>query len=96
MTSNWPRTARPATPLAPAKPSPEAKLKKARCRTAEGLPIHSFTTPIAELGTLCRNLRHLKTGLQAPAFQPDSEPTQIQQRVFDLIDEFPVPGTAQR
>ncbi len=82
-------------PVAPAKPSPEAKLKKARRRTAEGLPIHSFTTLIAELGTLCRNLCRLKTDPQAPAFQQDTEPTQIQQRPCELIDAFPVPGTAQ-
>ena len=82
-------------PVAPAKPSPEAKLKKARRRTAEGLPIHSFTTLIAELGTQCRNLCRLKIDPQAPAFQQDTEPTQIQQRAFELINAVPVQGTAQ-
>ncbi len=81
--------------MAQAKQSPEAKRKKARRRTAEGLPIHIFTTLIAELGTQCRNLCRLKFDPQAPAFQQDTEPTQIQRRAFELINAVPVQGTPQ-
>jgi transposase len=82
-------------PVAPAKPTPQAKRKKARRRTEDGLPLHSFATLIAELGTQCRNFCRLKTDPQAPAFQQDTQPTQVQQRAIDLIDAFPVQGTAQ-
>jgi hypothetical protein len=42
-------------PVAPAKPTESARLKKKTHRTAEGLPVQSFRTLMAHLGTRCRN-----------------------------------------
>src|SRR5580692_9488584 len=42
-------------PVAPAKPSESAKLKKKARTTAGGLPVQSFRTLMAHLGTRCRN-----------------------------------------
>jgi len=42
-------------PVAPARPSPSAKRKKITRRNADGLPVHSFQTLLAELGTRARN-----------------------------------------
>ncbi len=80
-------------PVAPAEPSLEAQRKKNRRRTPDGLPIHSFETLIADLGTQCRNTCRLKTDSQAPAFQLDTKPTPLQSRAFELIDAFPVQAT---
>ncbi len=41
-------------PVAPAQPSPSVKCKKARRTTEDGLPVHSFDTLLASLGTRCR------------------------------------------
>ncbi len=56
--------------------------------------MHSFETLIAELATGCRHQCRLMAGPEAPTVQRLTEPTPIQQRVLDLIDAFPVPGTA--
>ena len=81
-------------PVAPAEPSPAAKRKKTRRQTDDGLPVHSFETLIAELATRCRHRCRLMADPEAPTVQRLTEPTSIQQRVLDLIDAFPVPGTA--
>ena len=47
-------------PVASAEPSVEAKLKKRNRKTADGLPIHSFKTLLAELGMYMRNYCSIK------------------------------------
>jgi transposase len=47
-------------PVAPAKPSIEAKRKKSSRITADGLPIHSFKTLLDELGMYMRNYCSIK------------------------------------
>src|SRR3954451_17911719 len=42
-------------PVAPARASESVRLKKRTHRTPEGLPVHSFRTLLAHLGTRCRN-----------------------------------------
>ena len=81
-------------PVAPAEPSPAARRKKSHRHTDDGLPVHSFATLIAELGTRCRHRCRLTADPDAPAVQRLTEPTPVQQRVLDLIDAFPVPGNA--
>jgi transposase len=81
-------------PVAPAKPTPEAKRKKAQRRTEDGLPLHSLDTLIAELATCCRNTCRIKIDPTAPTFPLLTEPTEIQRRARKLIKLFPVPGTA--
>ena len=80
-------------PVAPAKPSASARRKKTERRTEDGLPIHSFTTLMAELGTRCRHLCRLKSDLDSPAFFQDTLPTALRIRALELIRMFPVPGS---
>jgi hypothetical protein len=60
-------------PVAPARASKSARLKKRTHTTPEGLPVHSFRSLLAHLGTRCRN-RCVMIG----------DP---QQRTFDLVTE---------
>lgn len=78
-------------PVAPAQPSPTAQQKKARHLTADGLPIHSFHTLLAALGTRCRNRCRVTSGLDGLTFSQLTEPTPLQQRAFQLLGlVFPV------
>lgn len=77
-------------PVAPAKPTPHARRKKASRRAEDGLALHSFDSLIAELGTRCRNTCRLKASPDAPPFIQTTEPTQTQRRAQQLIDTFPV------
>ena len=81
-------------PVAAAKPTPRAREKKARRRTDDGLALHSLDTLLAELATRCRNTCRVLSDPTAPAFSLLTEPTQTQRRVAELIEMFPVPGTA--
>ena len=81
-------------PVAAAKPSASAQEKKQRLRTPDGLPVHSFETLLAELGTRSRNYCRVKADPQSPAFTQITEPNPLQQRAFELLGLFPVPGTA--
>ena len=80
-------------PVAPATPSASAKRKKAQRRTREGLPIHSFTTLIAELGTRCQHRCRLKADSDAPSITQETQPTPLQTRAMELIRLFPVTTT---
>jgi transposase len=81
-------------PVAPATPSTTAKKKKAVRLTADGLPIHSFETLLAELATRCRNRCRIKSDPNSARFSHLTEPTPLQQRAFDLLQLLPVTGTA--
>ena len=74
-------------PVAPAKPSASAKQKKVARLTADGLPIHSFTTLMAELGTRCRHRWRLNTDPPSPTFVQDTQPTPLQARALELINK---------
>ena len=80
-------------PVAAAKPSASAQEKKHRRRTPDGLPVHSFETLLAQLGTRSRNYCKVKADPQSPSFAQITEPDSLQQRAFELLDLFPVPGT---
>jgi len=74
--------------VAPAQRSPSAQ-RKAQCkRTADGQPVHSFQTLLADLGTIVRN-RIQPTMPDVPAFDKTTIPTPIQQRAFDLLGVRP-------
>src|SRR5882672_6584326 len=78
-------------PVAPAQPSPAAHQKKASRLTADGLPIHSFHTLLAALGTRCRNRCRVTSGLDGLTFCQLTAPTPLQQRAFQLLGAvFPV------
>ena len=83
--------------MAPAKPTPEAKRKKATHRTENGLPLHSHETLIAELATRCRNTCRITLDPSAPTVPQLTRPTETQRRARNLIVMFPVttPALAQ-
>jgi len=80
-------------PVAPAKPSAGAKRKKATRMTADGLPVHSFTTLMAELATRCRHRCRLKSDPDSPVIDQDTEPNALQIRAMELIRLLPVTGS---
>ena len=80
-------------PVAPATPSEAAKRKKTERLNAEGLPIHSFHTLLAELATRCRHLCRLMAAPDSPLITRETEPTPLQSHALQLLQLFPVPGT---
>ena len=71
-------------PVGPAPRSNEAKRKEGTKKTTDGLPVHSFRTLLAHLGTMVKNRLILK-GAQAPGFDQVTLPTQLQARAFELL-----------
>jgi Transposase DDE domain len=72
------------SPVAKAQRSPAAIAKQTTGRTADGAPVHSFKTLLADLATIARNT--VFTAL-APdhRFNILTRPTHIQQKAFDLL-----------
>jgi transposase/ribosomal protein L35 len=79
-------------PILPAKPSASAQAKKTSRQTAEGLPVHSFPTLLAELASRARVTYELKSGGSKLTFQQVPEPTPLQARAYELLKLFPVAG----
>jgi transposase len=73
-------------PVAPAKPSAAAKLKKIQRMTADGLALHSFETLMIHLGTQCLSVCRLQSDSDAPTFDQVTLPTPLQKRAFDLLE----------
>jgi Transposase DDE domain len=71
-----------SSPVAKAEPSPAAGRKAKKKRTDDGQPVHSFRTLLADLATLTRNI--VRFG-NTPETAVLASPTEIQQRVFDLL-----------
>ncbi len=67
--------------------SPAARAKAARKRTAEDLPVHSFRTLLADLGTLTANT--MRVADSDATFALLTEPTPVQQRCFELLGVTP-------
>ncbi len=76
-------------PVAPAQPSEHMRRKKALRVDAEGLPLHSFSSLLTELSTLCRHTCKLKWQPSAPTFDQLTEPTPLQRRAFELLASVP-------
>ena len=72
-------------PVAPAPPSAAVKRKKAQRTTADGLPVHSFDTLLAALGTRCRTTCRMTADPAAPRIQQLTEPTPFHSRVRELL-----------
>jgi transposase len=79
-------------PILPAKPSASAQAKKTSRQTAEGLPVHSFQTLLAELASRARVTYALKSGGSELTFKQVPEPTPLQARAYELLRVFPVAG----
>ena len=75
--------AKRADPVAAAQRSDAALTKAARKRTDDGLPVHSFTTLLADLATICAN--HIQPVDDIPAFTMLTSPTPLQRQAFDLL-----------
>jgi transposase len=71
-------------PVAPAQRSDQALAKAARKRTHDDTPVHSFTSLLADLATVCAN--QIQPTDDMPAFTIITNPTPLQRRAFDLLD----------
>ena len=72
-----------ANPVAATQRSDDALAKAARKRTTEDTPVHSFTSLLADLATVCAN--HIQPADDMPAFTMTTTPTPLQQRAFELL-----------
>jgi Transposase DDE domain len=79
------------SPVAKAQRSPAALAKSATGRTADGAPVHSFQTLLADLSTLARNTVVTASAPNRP-FTILTRPTPIQHKAFDLLG-FPISCT---
>jgi hypothetical protein len=61
-----------------------ALTKAARKRTQDDYPVHSFTSLLKDLATLCVN--HIQPADDMPAFVKLTTPTPLQRRAFELLD----------
>ena len=77
------QAARPS-PVAPAARSPRALAKAAAKHTPSGLPVHSLTSLLAGLATICLN-QIQPTDPALPAFQLITTPTPLQRQALDLL-----------
>lgn len=75
--------AKRADPVAAAQRSDAALTKAARKRTNDGAPVHSFTSLLADLATICAN--HIQPADDMPAFTMLTSPTPLQRQAFDLL-----------
>src|SRR6202171_2742467 len=75
--------AKRADPVAAAARSADALAKAARKRPHDDTPVHSFTSLLADLATICAN--HIQPAHDMPAFTMITTPTPLQQRAFQLL-----------
>src|SRR6476661_4658215 len=75
--------AKRANPVAAAQRSDQALTKAARKRTEDGVPVHSFTSLLADLATICAN--HIQPADDMPAFTMITSPTPLQRQAFELL-----------
>ena len=78
----------PASPVAPARRSPQAKAKDASKHNAAGLPVYRYRDLLAHLSTLDRQT----ITFAGQAIEKLTTPTPIQRRAFELLGA-PVPLT---
>jgi hypothetical protein len=70
--------------VAAAQRSNTALTRAARKRTNDGAPVHSFTTLLADLATICANT--IQPTNDIPAFTKITNPTPLQRQAFELLD----------
>ena len=75
--------AKRTNPVAPAQRSDHALTKAARKRTHDNHPVHSFTTLLTDLATICANT--IQPTHDLPAFTKTTTPTPQQRRAFDQL-----------
>jgi Transposase DDE domain len=75
--------AKRADPVAAAQRSDAALAKAARKRTDDHAPVHSFTSLLADLATICAN--QIQPTNNLPAFTILTTPTPLQRRALELL-----------
>jgi len=70
--------------VAPARRSESADSKAMTKQTADGQPVHSFTSVLRDLATIVKNRIQPKAP-NAPSFDMVTRPTALQQRALDLL-----------
>ena len=70
--------------VAPARRSPRAQQKAAAKKTEDGLPVHSFQTLLADLGTIVQDTIQPNIPGVEP-FYKTTVPTPLQRRALDLL-----------
>jgi transposase len=79
-------------PILPATCSPSAQEKKLTRQTADGFPVHSFATLMAEMARRARVTYGLKSDESTPSFRQTPEPTPLQAKAYALLALLPVVG----
>jgi hypothetical protein len=69
----------------PARPSESARLKKTTHATPGGLPVHSFRTLLAHLGTRCRNTCVVTGDPKETTFRQVTEADALQAEALRLL-----------
>ena len=77
-----------ASPVEKAQTSQSAKLKADTKTTADGMPVHSMTTLLADLATMTLNKVSLP-GRPDSAFHTVAKPTPVQAKAFELLEVKP-------
>jgi Transposase DDE domain len=72
------------SPVAPAARSPRAQAKAATKQTPGDLPVHSFATLLADLGTICLN-QIQPADPTLPGFRLVTTPTALQRQALELL-----------
>ncbi len=72
------------SPVAPAARSPRAQAKAATKQTPAHLPVHSFASLLADLGTICLNTI-APADPALPGFRLVTTPTALQRQAFELL-----------
>lgn len=72
-------------PVKPAATTDSAKMKKKVRKTKDGLPIHSFSTLLVDLGTLCKNKCRIKSSPDEEHFYQETEMSSLQKKAFNLL-----------
>ena len=75
--------AKRAGPVAAAQRSDQALTKATRKRTEDDYPVHSFTSLLANLATICAN--QIQPTNDLPAFTILTTPTPLQRRALELL-----------
>jgi transposase len=79
-------------PILPARSSESAQAKKRTRQTADGLPVQSFATLLADLASRARVTYRLKANPPSPTFQQVPPPTPLQAKAYELLNLLPVTG----
>jgi len=76
-------------PVEKAIPTETCQTKKDKRKTKNGLPIHSFQTLLADLGTRCRVTCSIKMGRAKGTVNKYPKLTEFHKKCFELLEVFP-------